>query len=276
MKNTLRYLCLALPIFAVTTIVAATEPAAAVAPRPFFNAVITTGKDVRFVLISAAGQTSGWIRLGDTFDGAVLKSFDPATSTLVIDENGKLEKLSLVANAAVKDATAAANGTPATLADAENVLQAMRFEDMMGKVLEQQRKQMRGMAQQMSSQMNAPGVNHEDLVAFQQKVMDEFMNAMNVSELKNDMAHIYTDVFTKEELEAQAAFYLTPAGQSMVTKTPEVQARMQAVLMPRIQATMPKVMQMGQQFQAEQQAKMKAAMPTTAPAAPAPAATPKG
>jgi hypothetical protein len=268
MNTTLRYLRFALPLFAATAFVLATESASAASPRLFFNAVVTTGHDVRFVLISATGQSSGWIRLGDTFDGAVLKSFDPATSTLEIEENGKAEKLLLVADAEVKDAPlASANTARATLADAENVLQAMRFEELMAKMLEQQKKQMRGMAQQMAAQMKTPGVNSDEVVAFQQKVMDEVMGALNIDELKKDMAHIYTDVFTKDELEAQTAFYLTPAGQSLVSKTPEVQARLQAVIAPRVQAAMPKVMQMAQQFRAEQQAKA-----TTPPASPTPTA----
>jgi hypothetical protein len=276
MKTTLRYLRFAVPLFASTAFVMATESASAASPRLFFNAVVTTGHDVRFVLISATGQSSGWIRLGDTFDGAVLKSFDPATSTLQIEENGKAEKLLLVADAAVKDAPLASATTRATLADAENVLQAMRFEELMAKMLEQQKKQMRGMAQQMAAQMKTPGVNNDEMVAFQQKVMDEVMGALNIDELKKDMAHIYTDVFTKDELEAQTAFYLTPAGQSLVSKTPEVQARLQAVLAPRVQAVMPKVMQMAQQFRAEQQAKAPAAPASPTPAAATAPAAPKG
>ncbi len=263
-------------MFAATTFVAATESAPAPAGPPVFNAVITTGKETRFVLISAAGKTSEWIHLGDSFEGVTLKAFDPATSTLEVEEDGQSAKLTLVSDAAIKDAPAAAPGTHATLADAENVLQVMRFEGMMEKILAQQKKQMRAMAQQMAARMERPGVNKEELAAFQQKVMEEMTSALNAADLKKDMAQIYSDIFTKEELDAQAAFYLTPVGQSMVTKTPEVQARLQAVMMPRIQAAMPKVQQMIQQFKAEQQAKAAAAAPAgTAPTSATPAATPK-
>lgn len=241
---------------------------------PLFNALVTMGKDTRFILVSPAGKTSDWIRLGDAFEGYTLKSFDPATSTLTVEEKGVVTKLPLAADSVVKDAPAI-TGTHATLADAENVLQVMRFEDMMEKVLAQQKKQMHAMAEQMGIKMNRPGVNKEDAIAFQQKIMDQMMNALNVGELKNDMAKIYTDVFTKEELAAQAAFYVTPGGKSLVEKTPEVQGRLQAIMMPRMQAVMPKIAQMSQQFQAEQQAKAAAAAAAAAPApTPAPSTTP--
>ena len=38
---------------------------------PVFNATLTIGKQHRFVLVSAAGKTSGFISLGDTFEGYV-------------------------------------------------------------------------------------------------------------------------------------------------------------------------------------------------------------
>lgn len=244
---------------------------------PLFNAVFSMGKETRFILVSPAGKTSDWVRLGDTFEGYTLKSFDPAKSELAVEHNGAVSKLRLVADAAVKDAPALA-ATAATLADAEHVLQVMRFEDMMEKMLAQQKKQSLAMIKQMSSRMEQPGVNKEDLAAFQQKMMDEIMSVMNAGELKKDMAQIYSDVFSKEELAAQAAFYLTPAGRAMVDKTPDVQSRLQAVMMPRMQAMMPKIAQMGQQFQLEQKAKAQAAAPaptagTVAPAPTAPAPT---
>lgn len=239
---------------------------------PLFNALITMGGESRFILVSPTGTTSEWIRIGDTFEGYTVKAFEPASSTLEVERGGAVTKLPLVADAAVKSAPDAA-GTKATLADAENVLQVMRFEDMMEKMLVQQKKQSAAMVQQMTARMDAPGVDRADLSAFQEKVMNEMMSVMNAGEMKKDMAQIYTDVFTKEELAAQAAFYGTPAGQAMVDKTPEVQGRLQALMMPRMQAVMPKIMQMGQQFQAQQKAKAAAA--AGAAAAPAPSEVPK-
>lgn len=261
------------------TVLFSASVALAAVDAPLFNALITMGKDTRFVLVSPAGKTSDWIRLGATFEGYTLKAFDPATSTLEVEHEGTVSKLKLVDDATVKSAPAAAAGTNATMEDAENVLQAMRFEDMMEKMLAQQKKQSLTMMKQMAARMNTPGVDQEALAAHQQKMMEEIMSVMNAAELKKDMAKIYTDVFTKEELAAQAAFYLTPGGQSMVEKTPEIQGRLQAVIMPRMQAAMAKTMQMTQQFQQEQKAKVEAAKAAAAAGSaptvsPAPAVAP--
>lgn len=260
----------------VSALISAAAVQAADAP-PLFNALITMGKDTRFVLVSPAGKTSDWIHLGDTFEGYTLKNFNPATSTLEVEHAGAITKLALVDDATVKSGPATAPATNATLADAENVLQAMRFEDMMEKMLGQQKKQTLAMIKQMSSRMDTPGVDKDELAAHQQKMIEEIMSFMNAGEIKKDMARIYTDVFTKEELAGQTAFYMTPTGRAMVDKTPEVQAKLQAVLMPRMQAMMPRIMEMSQQFQQQQKAKIAAAKAAAAsaggaPAAPAPAA----
>lgn len=238
---------------------------------PLFNAVFTMGKDTRFILVSPSGQTSGWIKLGDRFEGYALKQFDPATSTLEVERDGVVTKLTLVADAEVKAGAPAEMGAHATLADAEDLLQVMRFEELMEKMFAQQKQASTAMVRQMTAQMKMPDVDQADLAAFQEKVMTEVLNAMNPAQMKKDVAQIYSELFTREELAAQSAFYSTPAGRAMLDKTPAVQARMQAVMMPRMQAVMPKIMQLGQEFQAQQQAKKQ----NVAPAA-TPAATPKG
>ncbi|ACB73571.1 DUF2059 domain-containing protein [Opitutus terrae] len=238
-------------------------------PAPVFNATFTMGKETRFILVSPAGETSGWIKLGDEFAGYTLKDFDPATATLAVERGGAVTKLTLVDDAVVKPGAPARAGTQATLADAETTLNVMRFEEMMEKMFAQQKQQSVAMVRQMTGQMNTPGVNREELAAFQEKVMGEMMAALNPAQMKQDMVKIYSELFTKEELAAQSAFYSTPAGQAMVDKTPAVQARLQQVMMPRMQAVMPKIMQMGQEFRAQQQAKAQAAgAAATPPVAP--------
>jgi hypothetical protein len=194
-------------------------------PAPLFNAMFTMGKETRFILVSPAGEASGWVRLGDTFDGYTLKDFDPATSTLAVEHDGLVTKLALVEEAVVTDGPSAEVGTHATLADAESMLQTMRFEELMEKMLAQQKKQSAAMIRQMTGGAAMAGVDQAEVAAFQEKVMDEMMAAMNPAQIKADMAQIYSEIFTKEELAAQSAFYTTPAGRSMVDKTPEAQAR---------------------------------------------------
>ena len=97
------------------------------------------------------------------------------------------------------------------------------------------------------------------------------MTALNAADMKRDFARIYSEVFTKEELQGLAAFYGTPLGQATSEKQPLVQEKISAAMMPRIMAAMPKMQQMAKDFAVEQKAKMDgAAAATAAPPAPKP------
>jgi hypothetical protein len=244
-------------------------------PAPFqLKGVLNTGREKLFGLSTETGDSSAWVPLGKAFQGYTLKSYDDTKSLLVFEHEGKTFELTL---ATAKIASAeAAKGTPATVADAAAVIDRMHFEEMMVKIMDQQKKAMAsGMAQQMAKQMGGK-VDPKDFEEFQSKVMDVMLEAMNPPQMKKDITEIYAQTFTKEQLTALGDFYDTPAGQALNDKQPEVQQKLQAVMMPRIMAAMPKVQQMGMEFGKQQQAKAAAAaaaaQPAAAAAAPAPVA----
>lgn len=235
---------------------------------PVFNAVLSTGVENRFVLVNQAGVASKWLPLGESFDGYALKSYDAKTGLLEVTREGKSSKLPLANGAAVGvGVTATKTATPATLADAEEVFRIMRFDDMMARMMEQQKKAMAPMFQQMSKGMNFSAEDREAVAAFQQKVSDEMMGTMMGPEMRADMAKIYSEVFSKEELNGLAAFYSTSAGQALIEKQPDVQQKMAALMMPRMMQVMPKIQQMGKEF-SEQMAAKKAAKAAGAADAP--------
>ena len=239
--------------------------AADVAPFQL-KGVLNTGREKLFGLSTETGDSSAWVPLGKAFQGYTLKSYDDTKSLLVFEHEGKTFELTL---ATAKIATAeAAKGTPATVADAAAVIDRMRFDEMMTKAMDGQRKAMAGMSQQMAKQMGVK-VDPKDFEEYQNKVMDAMIAAMDIPQLKKDMANIYADTFTKEELNAMSDFYATPAGAAMADKQPEVQQKLQSVMMPRIMAAMPKVQQMAVEFGKAQQAKAAAAQPAAPTVAPA-------
>lgn len=247
--------------------------ASVAAAAPVFNATLTVGSDTRFVLIGESGKPSAWLKLGDSFDGYTLKAFDAKANALDLEQGGKVTRVTIAPDAKVADGALAA--TPATLADAQALLNKMQFEKMMDRIFAQQRAGMGRMVEQMASRMNIPANRRDDVVAFQKKVMDEMMSSLNGADMKDEVAKIYSEVFSKEELDGLSAFYSTPTGEALTDKQPLVQQKMQEVMMPKIMAAMPKIQQMAQEFAAQEQAKMKAAAPAAAPApAPAPAAAP--
>jgi uncharacterized protein len=236
---------------------------------PLFNATLTMGKEHRFVLVNAQGKASNFLALGETFEGYKLKSYDAKTGTLELERDGKVSRVALVSDAAITNAPAAP--LPATIADAQGVLNKMRFEEMMDRVIGQQRKAMGAQFERMSGQMVGQGVNKEEVLAFQKKLMDEVMSTMEPKRLKDDMAKIYSEVFTKKELEDMSAFFSTPLGEVMATKQPDVQEKLGAVIQSRMMEVMPRVQKMGQEFAMEQKAKKAAATGAAPPAPPAPA-----
>ena len=240
---------------------------------PLFNATLTVGKEHRFVLVDANGKASSFLRLGEKFDGYLLKSYDAKDGALELERDGKVSRVTLVSDAAVTSGPASA--MPATIADANVVLNKMRFEEMMDRVIVQQRKAMGANFEQMSSRMIAQGADKQEVEAFQKKMMDEVMSAMEPQMLKTEMAKIYSDVFTKQELEGIAAFFSTPLGEVMAAKQPDVQEKLGAVIQKRMTEVMPRVQQMGRDFAAQQKAKKEAGGAITPTPVPATPATPK-
>lgn len=238
---------------------------------PLFNAFMTMGKEQRFVLLSAGGKPSSWLKLGATFEGYTLKAYDEKSGELQLERDGKVTKVTIVGDAATKDSAGAAlTATPATLTDADNVLNVMHFDEMMSKIVEQQKKAMTPMFAKMMDQLKVAPEDRERFAALQKKVLDEAMEAAMGPDMKADVARIYSNVFTKEELASMGAFYSTPGGQAMVAKQPQVQEQMMQSMMPRMMQVGPKMQELAKSYAAEQRAKAATAAPAPAPT-PAPA-----
>jgi hypothetical protein len=229
---------------------------------PIFNATLAMGRETRFILLSPAGKSSSWLKVGDDFEGYTLKAYDAKATALDLEREGKITRIKLASDASVANAPAAP--TPGTLADAEDVLRKMKFGDMMKKMAAQQSKAMEPMLRQAAGQMK--GVDPEKYIAFQKKMMDELLWVMAGPETQAAMAQAYSEVFSKDELAGLANFYGTPTGEALIDKQPEVSAKLNAFLMPRMMEMMPKMKQMQQDFMTEAKAGQAAAPASGAPA----------
>ncbi len=235
---------------------------------PLFNATLTMGKEHRFVLVDANGKSSSFLELGETFAGYKLKNYDAKEGALDLEKDGKISRVTLVADAATVSAPAAK--LPATIADAEGVLNKMHFEEMMERAMDRQKKMIAGQFQKMSAQMAAGGADPAEVAAFQKKITDEVFGVLDAKTLKGDVSKIYSEVFSKQELDQISAFYSTPLGEMLNAKQPEVQDKLGAIIQGRMMEVMPRVQKMGQEFAMEQKAKRQAA----GAGAPAPTPTP--
>lgn len=252
----------------LTALAALTSIAAyAAEPLPLFNAMLFNGKENRFVLVATDGRSSSWLAIGDEFDGYTLKSYDPAEFTLQVAREGTAHQLPL-ATAKIKNAPAM---TPATLADAEEVLRTMRFEEMMEKMMQQQKKSMAPMLEQAVQRSRIPEEHRERYLALQTKIFEETMSVFTSPEMRNQVAQIYSETFSKEELAALTAFHTTPAGQALIDKQPAIQQRMMEVMMPKMAQMGPRIQQLQRDFMAEVNAQKAAQAAPATPPAPAPA-----
>lgn len=240
-------------------------------PAPLqLKGVLNTGSDKLFGLSTQTGDKNDWVSLGKNFSGFTLKSYDEAKSLLLLERDGKSYELRL--STAKIGVAEASKGTQATIADATRVVDQSRFEELIAKSLEGQKKAMASMMQKMAKQ-GGSNVDPKDMEAHMNKVMDIMTEAMDIPQLKKDMAQIYAETFTKEELTAISDFQMTPAGLAMTEKQPAIQEKTQAIIMPRIMAAMPKIQQLGMEFGQQQKAKAEATKAAAAAAA-QPAATP--
>jgi hypothetical protein len=158
----------------------------------------------------------------------------------------------------------------------EAALKALHFDEMMTKLLNQQRQRI----QQMIMRANGPGISKEDSEAFQQKAMDTAFAGLGIEEIHAVAARSYGETFSTDELRGIADFFNSPAGQAYKEKLPEAEQKIGGTLGPRAMTSMQKVQQMARDFVAQQQAKAQekaakaAATKPTAPGAPATSATP--
>jgi len=255
--------------FAVLAFVAlaafAAEPAPAPAndTPPELRGVLISGADQRFALTLPGGARTAWAGVGESYEGWKLASYNQADETLVVKKDGQEVSIKLASS------KVGAADNKATIADAEEVFRKMNFDEMLGKIMDQQKKNQLNMMRQMLARNPPKDGSQDDRMALQSKIMDAIFAELKPESMRADIAKAYSDVFTKDELAGMADFYGTPAGQALTAKQPELQQKMMEIMQPRLMAGMQKAQQLQQEFAQQKQAQQQAA-PAAAPAAPAP------
>ena len=240
---------------------------------PTFNATLTVGKEHRFILISTAGQSSPFLKLGESFEGYSLKTYDAKAAALDLERDGKIVRVTLAADAAVE------NGTPAsahaTIADAEALMNKIHIDEMVERSIALQKTGITASVSRIGA--NFPKADPADVAVLQKNILDVVNASLDPALLKGDITRAYSETFSKSELEQISAFYDTPLGQVLVSKQPEVQQKIQTAMLPRMQEIGPKIQSMARDFAIEQKSKMSgapAAASVTTPAGSAPAPKP--
>lgn len=170
----------------------------AVEKTPELRGVLAEGRGKRFGLfIPGSGQT-GWATLGQTVGGWKLKEYRAADEVLVLAKGDREEILRLSENVVgVYHA-----GTPA---DAKALLEAMKYERRI-----RERDWLKNLPKLMLINHGLPNPSAEQLAEFKQE-MDRIFDHGKMQAL---VANAIGEVYTQEELKAQAAFFGSEAGQA--------------------------------------------------------------
>lgn len=218
----------------------------------FLRGILDLDQNRAFSLTNEGGESSGWIKIGQSFNGYTLAEFDSEARVLVLESGDERIELSM----AGASETPNAEGTAAErLAEAERMMNLMNFEKMIDETLDAQ---MDAMSSMMSQQMERLGQTNEEFAKFQNKIMREMFDEIDWEPIEKGMTQAYAEVFTKDELEGMSHFYTTPAGQATIKKMPEIQQKTMQVMMPAImessqnmQAKMMQYMQNKREAEAE-------------------------
>lgn len=134
-------------------------------------------------------------------------------------------------------------------AKAEQIVQLLH----MDRTMDQMMAGMKSQITLMTNQTLGASVTAEQkaqLAKFQDQVFDYVNSQMGWKALEPEYVKLYADTFTDEELDAMIAFYRSPAGMSMIAKTPELTQKSFAISQQRMTTVMPELQKMIREFAA--------------------------
>ena len=141
--------------------------------------------------------------------------------------------------------------------------------------------QLLGSIQQQTNSMMRTMPGYDAMTPEQQKIVTEYQN--KVSTLANtsigwkamepDMVNLYASTYDEHEIDGLIAFYKSPVGQTMLDKTPELNAKSVQFTKQRAQTLQPQLRELMQQFSTQFAAASKVPPPAAGGSAPAPAAS---
>jgi hypothetical protein len=224
------------------------ESAPAPSGKPELRGMIVTGSEQRFLLASGSGGRSTWVSVGDSLGDWEVSSYRLKDGTLILKQKDGGELDLTMANSTVQ-AGANAKGT---LEDAQRLFEKMHMAEMLAKMLDQQKKMIGGQFMQGLKRFQG-NAKPEEMTAFQQQVLDKIFSGFDSQKIADNMAQIYSQEFSSDQLRDMADFYDSPTGQATIAKMPEIQMKQAQLIMPQIQAMIPQVNQIEKDFAAQHQ-----------------------
>jgi hypothetical protein len=155
-------------------------------------------------------------------------------------------------------------------AKAQEMLSLLHVERVSQQITSSIMKQASGMPQQLFGG-EVPPESKAKFEAFEQKLQAMTEAQIGWKVLEPEYIALYAKTYTEPELDAILAFYKSPAGQSMLTKSPELSSQSVQLVQVRMATLQPQMQKLAEDF--VQDTKPAAARPAPT-LSPAPATTP--
>jgi hypothetical protein len=175
----------ALALCLLPLVVGLSGPSAAEEPQlPLLRGVLLDGAGSLFSLADSSG-TATWVGLGQSHGGWKLESFDAERRVLTLRRDGARRELAL------ETARIGASDTRPTTAEADALLEKIRFEEMIVKSLDIQREAMTKALQQ-SVGRDLSEADKARLADFQTEVARIMLEEMDLPVMRREMARVTT------------------------------------------------------------------------------------
>lgn len=126
---------------------------------------------------------------------------------------------------------------------AEELMKAMDIEGQMQKSIEVLKQAMPAQMEQTRKAMGVTNMPPPPSDMFS-KTMDAIFSGSEWKELQGEMARIYAEVFSAEELKGITDFYKSSAGKAFLDKQPEIMRRSMEINQRMMMSVMPRIMEL--------------------------------
>jgi len=139
--------------------------------------------------------------------------------------------------------------TPAPAGDAKTqlaveLIQVTHFDRNMQAMQQQVRTMLEKQFESEATCAAAQPTMHE----FSSAVADKLSGTLSKEDLKIDVAAVYAEVFSEEELREIIAFYQSPLGEKLLDRMPELMQKSMQITQDRIRPMMPEFEKLGEQY----------------------------
>jgi hypothetical protein len=141
----------------------------------------------------------------------------------------------------------------------EQLFKLTHLEQTYGQIMTQVMAQTQQVTKQMFPDGAMTDAQKKELADFNNRATALVENSISWESMKPEYVKLYADVYTEDELDGIIAFYSSPVGQAMLTKTPALLKASSEIAMNRMTEIQPKMRQLIEDFskQVQVQAEQK-------------------